>query len=61
VARAPCPRAHLWRLLLGNSLVLIAGAVAGTLLTRHLASSAEHQLIVVFASAGILASLVVNY
>lgn len=49
------------RVLLGNSLVIVAGAVGGTLLTRHLAITQDLWLIVLFAAAGILLSLLVNY
>lgn len=49
------------RLLIGNSLVIILGAVGGTLLTRQLAVQHEVWLIAVFASMGILLSLLVNY
>jgi two-component system sensor histidine kinase UhpB len=49
------------RLLVGNSLVIIVGAIGGTLLTRQLAVQAELELIVLFSSLGILLSLLVNY
>ncbi|MEW6568730.1 MAG: histidine kinase [Chloroflexota bacterium] len=49
------------RVLLGNSLVIIAGAIGGTLVTRQLARQQELWLIALFASLGILLSLVVNY
>lgn len=49
------------RVLLGNSLVIIVGAVGGTLFTRHLAITQDVWLIALFAAAGILLSLVVNY
>jgi two-component system sensor histidine kinase UhpB len=52
------------RLLIGNSAVIVAGAVGGTLLTRSLAGlnlNADFLLIGLFASLGILLSLLVNY
>jgi two-component system sensor histidine kinase UhpB len=49
------------RVLLGNSLVIVVGAVGGTLLTRHLAVEREAWLIALFACLGILLSLLVNY
>lgn len=49
------------RVLLGNSVVIVVGAIAGTLLTRQLAFQADLGLIVLFASIGILLSLLVNY
>ncbi len=49
------------RVLLGNSTVIVAGAVAGTLLTRQLAVQADLWLILVLSCLGILLSLLVNY
>jgi two-component system sensor histidine kinase UhpB len=51
------------RVLIGNSVVIVAGAIGGTLLTRHLATQTPDDLwlIVVFAGLGILLSLGVNY
>ncbi len=52
------------RLLLGNSAVIIVGAVGGTLLTRQITRQTQASdlwLIGLFASAGILLSLLVNY
>ncbi len=52
------------RLVLGNSIVIVGGAIAGTLLTRHLAQSptpTDLWLILLFSAVGILLSLVVNY
>jgi len=49
------------RVLLGNSIVIVVGAVGGTLLTRHLAVQADLSLILAFSSLGILLSLLVNY
>jgi two-component system sensor histidine kinase UhpB len=49
------------RVLLGNSLVIVVGAVGGTLVTRHLAVEEEVWLIALFAVLGILLSLLVNY
>jgi two-component system sensor histidine kinase UhpB len=52
------------RLLIGNSAVIIVGAVGGTLLTHSLATmqiAADVWLIGLFASLGICLSLLVNY
>lgn len=50
------------RVLLGNSIVIVVGAVGGTLLTRHLTAVAGALwLILSFSFLGILLSLVVNY
>ena len=52
------------RLLIGNSLVIVVGAVGGTAITSQLAHSstaAEFWLIGLFATSGILLSLVVNF
>lgn len=52
------------RLLIGNSMVIIVGAVGGTLLTRYLSylpTEANVWLILLFATLGISLSLLVNY
>lgn len=49
------------RLLIGNSLVIIFGAIVGTFFTRHLALLGNFGLILTFSSAGILLTLLVNY
>ena len=49
------------RVLIGNSLVIIIGAIGGTLLTRHLAMLGNINLILLFSSAGIFLTLLVNY
>ena len=52
------------RLLIGNSMVIIVGAIGGTLLTRYLAylpTEANVWLILLFATLGISFSLLVNY
>lgn len=51
-----------WRIAIGNSLIIIVGAVCGTLLTRHLASrAADWWLILFFAAVGLAVSLLVNF
>jgi len=45
------------RVLLGNSLVIVVGAVGGTLVTRHLAVEEEVMLIALFTVLGILLSM----
>jgi two-component system sensor histidine kinase UhpB len=50
------------RIAIGNALVIIVGAVAGTLITRYLAiQAATWELILLFAGAGILLSLAINF
>jgi two-component system sensor histidine kinase UhpB len=49
------------RVLLGNSIVIVVGAVGGTMLTRQLAVQADLWLILVFSLFGILLSLFVNF
>ena len=50
------------RIALGNAFIIVAGAVLGTLITRHLASqAADWWLIMVFAAAGTLFSLGLNF
>jgi two-component system sensor histidine kinase UhpB len=49
------------RLLIANSLVIIIGAVFGTILTRHLALLGNFGLILIFSVSGILLTLLVNY
>ena len=49
------------RIAIGNALVIIIGAIAGTLITRHLATTAaDLWLVLLFAAGGITLSLVVN-
>ena len=52
------------RLLIGNSMVIIVGAIGGTLLTRYLSylpTEANVWLILLFSTLGISLSLLVNY
>ncbi len=54
----------LGRLLLGNSAVIIVGAIGGTLFTHYLGDlniEADFWLIGLFSTLGILLSLIVNY
>lgn len=51
----------LQRLLIGNSVIIIFGAVAGTLLTRHFTLMGDIKLILLFSSIGILFTLSFNY
>jgi two-component system sensor histidine kinase UhpB len=49
------------RIAIGNSLVIVIGAIGGTLLTRHLTDkAADLWLILLFASFGILFSVMIN-
>lgn len=50
------------RIAIGNSIIIIIGAIGGTLLTRHLAGkAADLWLIILFASLGITLSLLTNF
>jgi len=49
------------RVFIGNSLIIIFGAVAGTYFTRQLVLLGNVWLIFLFSSAGILITLLVNY
>jgi hypothetical protein len=49
------------RVLIGNSFIIIFGAIAGTYFTRHLALLGDIRLIFLFSFVGILITLFVNY
>jgi two-component system sensor histidine kinase UhpB len=49
------------RLLLANALVIVAGAIGGTLLTRQLADRSPVSLVLTFAVLGVALSLLINY
>lgn len=51
----------LYRVLIGNAVVIVFGAIAGTILTRNLALTGAINLILLFSFFGILISLLVNY
>ncbi len=52
----------LYRIAVGNALIIIVGAVGGTLITRHLArEAADLSLILVFAAFGISITVLTNY
>lgn len=52
----------LYRIAVGNALIIIVGAVGGTLITRHLArEAADLSLILVFAAIGISITVLTNY
>jgi len=48
------------RVIIGNSVIIIVGAIAGTVITRHLTLFGNIWLILLFSSAGILITLLVN-
>jgi two-component system sensor histidine kinase UhpB len=60
--RARLSRISLYqRIIIGNAAIIVFGAVIGTLVTRHLAQQAtDWWLIMLFASGGILVSLLIN-
>jgi two-component system sensor histidine kinase UhpB len=49
------------QVLVGNSAVIIVGAVVGTIVTRHLSALGDLKLIALFSILGILLVLLVNY
>ena len=49
------------QVLVGNSFVIIIGAVVGTIVTRHLTALGDLKLIILFSVLGILLVLLVNY
>ena len=51
----------LTRVLVGNSAVIILGAIGGTLITRHLAMIGDIKLILLFATLGIFVTLLLNF
>jgi len=49
------------KIAIGNSAIIIAGAIGGTLITRHLATlAADLGLILLYAAAGITVSILLN-
>ncbi len=51
----------LYKVLAGNAIVVITGAIGGTIITNALVEVAEVWLALFFATIGILLSLVINY
>jgi two-component system sensor histidine kinase UhpB len=51
----------LYKVLIGNAVVIIAGAIGGTLLTQHLLTVSALALALLFATIGICLSLIINY
>jgi two-component system sensor histidine kinase UhpB len=49
------------RAFIGNSLIIIFGAIAGTFFTRRLALLGDIRLVILFSFVGILVTLFVNY
>ena len=49
------------RVLIGNSVIIIFGAIAGTIFTRQLTLLGNIRLILLFSTVGILITLLVNY
>jgi two-component system sensor histidine kinase UhpB len=50
------------RIVIGNAIIIVFGAVIGTLITRHLAQqAADWWLITLFAAGGIALSLAINF
>ena len=51
----------LYKILIGNSLVIAMGAIAGTVITKRFVEQSNFELATFFVAAGITASIVVNY
>ncbi len=51
----------LHKILIGNSLVIAAGAIAGTAITKRFVEQSNFELAAIFVAVGITASIVVNY
>ncbi len=52
----------LYRIAIGNALIIIVGAVGGTLITRHLArEAADFSLMLLFAGLGVTLTVLTNY
>jgi two-component system sensor histidine kinase UhpB len=52
----------LYRIAIGNGLIILLGAVGGTLFTRHLArEAADLSLILMFSGLGIVLTVIINY
>ena len=51
----------LHKVLAGNAVVILVGAIGGTYLTQHLLTVSGHWLALFFAAIGITLSLVINY
>jgi len=52
----------LQRIVIGNAIIIVFGAVIGTLVTRHLAQqAADWWLITLFATGGVILSLLINF
>ena len=51
----------LYKILIGNSLVIAAGAIFGTILTKRFVEQSNFELATMFVVAGVTASIIVNY
>ena len=51
----------LYKILIGNSLVIAAGAILGTAVTQRFIEQSNFELAAIFVAVGITASIVVNY
>ena len=52
----------LQRIVIANTVIIVTGAIAGTLLTVHLANQVgELSLILLFVAVGVLLSFVINW
>jgi len=51
----------LHKILIGNSLVIAAGAISGTLLTRRFIEQSNFELATIFVAVGVTISIIVNY
>jgi two-component system sensor histidine kinase UhpB len=51
----------LYKILIGNSLVIAAGAIFGTILTKRFIEQSNFELATIFVAAGVTISIAVNY
>ena len=51
----------LWKILIGNSLIIAAGAIAGTAITKRFIEQSNFELAAFFVAGGVTLSIVVNY
>jgi len=51
----------LHKIMIGNSLVIAAGAIAGTVITKRFVEQSNFELAAIFVAVGITVSIVVNY
>jgi two-component system, NarL family, sensor histidine kinase UhpB len=61
IQRAWTHASILYKLLIGNAIVILSGAIVGTYVTKRLLEASDLYIALSFASVGILLSLAINY